>query len=352
MASQERRKSGWRSRAAAALVGLALSLIACELGARWLYLRDYQREARQYDEARMMLIREPDRDYEYRMKPDHSGSNTLAGHTWRLTTNSRGFRGREIAPRKTPSRFRMLFLGDSVTFGVGVEDDEVFTELVAAESGDGGRAIEVVNLGVPGYNLHQECALLEEQIDLWNPDVVALTLGPNDAEPQFTVPPHPRHALRKVRFWFLERTRETLNDLFHGSAEHHPLKRLRYDVDWTAGFEPDNPKRRLARTAFARMAGLCRDREIPLLTLYANTCDTTLLDDAYSMVRNAFADWARAEGVPHVDLFERQAARGHRELWINHDAHPNALGHELIAEGWLEALRPMIAKAELDSAPR
>src|SRR3989344_8286280 len=43
-----------------------------------------------------------------------------------ISTNSFGFRGKEISQKKPTSVFRILLLGDSMTLGWGVEDDETF----------------------------------------------------------------------------------------------------------------------------------------------------------------------------------------------------------------------------------
>jgi len=247
-----------------------------------------------------------------------------------------------VEPARKPGTTRILFLGDSVTFGVGVEDDEVFPLLVEKRLNErespGGRRWETINLSAPGYNLAQESALLEEQFDLWNPDLVALTMGPNDAEPQYSVPPHPRHFLRDERLWFLERVRAAANDILFGGDERYRLRRLQYDVDWLSGWADGSPKRRRARRALSRIAERCRSRGVPFLSMYVNTFDPTLLDDGYARVRSTLAAWAREEGVPHIDLFERQAELGFQKLWINGDAHPNALGHRVIADSWVEAI--------------
>ena len=51
-----------------------------------------------------------------------------------LTTNSRGLRERELPLAKPAGARRVVFLGDSVTFGAGVNDDEPFPRLLEAAS--------------------------------------------------------------------------------------------------------------------------------------------------------------------------------------------------------------------------
>ncbi len=82
--------------------------------------------------------------------------------------NKYGYRGATHGPERT-ARKRLLFLGDSFTWGFGVEEGELFTSLMESESGG---EIEVVNMGVSGYSTDQELLLWERKGRLWKPDEV------------------------------------------------------------------------------------------------------------------------------------------------------------------------------------
>ena len=69
----------------------------------------------------------------------------------------------------------IVFLGDSTTFGWGVEAEEAFPELVGAALGQ-----RVANLAVPGYGVDQSVALFERQGLAERPSRVVLTLSEND----------------------------------------------------------------------------------------------------------------------------------------------------------------------------
>jgi hypothetical protein len=64
-------------------------------------------------------------------------------------------------------RPRVLMLGDSITFGSGVRDEETFCALMA-------QRYDVVNLGVEGYGTDQELLKLEREGLAYHPDVVVL----------------------------------------------------------------------------------------------------------------------------------------------------------------------------------
>jgi hypothetical protein len=102
----------------------------------------------------------------------------------RIRTDSHGFRiGHEVGPKK-PGTFRIVIIGDSFTFGPSVHEEHLYTNVLErALAGRTVRPVEVVNLGVTGYGVHQEHAVLEEEGFALHPDLVieALYLG-NDLQ--------------------------------------------------------------------------------------------------------------------------------------------------------------------------
>ena len=97
---------------------------------------------------------------------------------WHVDHNSSGMReNREINPPK--KKRRMLFLGDSFTWGFGVAENERFTELI--ENRLNQKDWEVLNMGVSGYSTDQEYLLFEQQGIQFDPDLVVLCfLSTND----------------------------------------------------------------------------------------------------------------------------------------------------------------------------
>lgn len=97
--------------------------------------------------------------------------------------NGMGLRGPEITLRKPEGVKRLLVLGDSFAFGVGVDESHLLTthlrRLLEASSGE---RWEVVNMAVSGYSTDQELILFEELGARLAPDVVLLVACDNDFE--------------------------------------------------------------------------------------------------------------------------------------------------------------------------
>lgn len=92
-----------------------------------------------------------------------------------VTINSLGFRGREIERKKSKDRFRIVVIGDSFTFGLGVGDSLTYSAQLEKMMNVGDKnQFEVLNLGIPGYNLEQYYIVLNEKVLPLDPDFLLL----------------------------------------------------------------------------------------------------------------------------------------------------------------------------------
>lgn len=114
-----------------------------------------------------------------RLSPGYDG--WFAGVPVRI--NALGFRDpRDYSPAKAPGTFRILVLGDSVTFGHGATYETTYPYLLEQQLRSWRPDVrwEVWNLGVPGYNTAQELAYLKLIGDAYAPDLVVVGFFPND----------------------------------------------------------------------------------------------------------------------------------------------------------------------------
>ena len=104
-------------------------------------------------------------------------NNILGGRTIEIATNSLGYRNREIGPKHGT---RLLFLGDSITFGDYLHEEETFVRIVEGLAATDERAWETINAGVGGVSLANELAILEETGLSLLPDAVVVCYYLND----------------------------------------------------------------------------------------------------------------------------------------------------------------------------
>jgi lysophospholipase L1-like esterase len=122
-----------------------------------------------------------DPDVDYRLRPNASGHMSSPEYSADIRINSLGFRGPEISPAKKPGVVRVLFLGDSFTFGHGLRENETLPFAVGErlEREYPGK-FEVVNGGVYGYSTADELNLFAKYGVALKPDIVVTLFMMND----------------------------------------------------------------------------------------------------------------------------------------------------------------------------
>jgi len=115
---------------------------------------------------------------QHRLKP----GQTAWTHAEPVRTNSLGYRGPEWSATPAAGICRVLALGDSQTFGVGVAEEDTWPARLAAtlSASDPDRDWEVLNAGVPGTNTWQHRVLMEELQASASPQLVVLGFFVND----------------------------------------------------------------------------------------------------------------------------------------------------------------------------
>lgn len=123
---------------------------------------------------------EPDSTLYWKLRPSLPPTLVFGkvGNAEMRFTVSTTAEGRRTVPAPArPFARTVVCLGDSCTFGVGVNDEETFPARLVELLGDA----RVVNAGVPAYSAYQGRRLLESQLDAWRPSAVTIQFGFNDA---------------------------------------------------------------------------------------------------------------------------------------------------------------------------
>jgi lysophospholipase L1-like esterase len=156
-------------------LGLASALVALFLAE--IVLRALPGPQQEGGLRRLHRLR-PDQPWLFDLMP---GARTTLGISGDVVyeINADGYRGPLVAPEKPPGVFRVVVMGDSISFGFGVADGEGWVrqlEVLAAAR----QPVEVVNLGVGGYNPYNEVALFAHRGARYQPDLVLVQFCVND----------------------------------------------------------------------------------------------------------------------------------------------------------------------------
>ena len=294
--------------------------------------------------------------------------------------NDLGFRGHEPDPALDgDAGLRVVCLGDSFTFGWGVEDDETYpvrleAALAAARERAGAGPAEVLNVGLPGYNTWQEHRLYEKLVRSMAPDVVVLGWYLNDLDPLSfgvtgTLAPldHPLAGTALLDYWVRKLRKRYPKFEFEGfdQAAAQELKPF-YDqnrplVEHNSGHpEARRYVERNLNDLGALLDDVVADGALPVLVIFPSvgqvdalkaaraekTADELAADRAIiARIQEDLTASCAARGVAVVDLLDPFMDSDVRPYGEIDQSHPSAHGYVITAERVLGALEAQGALA-------
>ncbi|MGE5344361.1 MAG: SGNH/GDSL hydrolase family protein [Acidithiobacillales bacterium] len=119
-----------------------------------------------------------------RLRPNTIGMirhHSVSGLDVVIRVNSIGLRYDELGP-KSPDEFRVLVLGDSITFGDFLPEEETWSRRMEELTRGRAKTIRFINAGLPGAGTLEEFWLFQEIKDVVKPDLVLVGMYLNDAQ--------------------------------------------------------------------------------------------------------------------------------------------------------------------------
>ena len=344
----------WTGRLALLLVALLVSLGAAELYVRSFYtfapLIQLGTGGNRLSDEVVHSLFEADPVTMWRMRPSLVAAKEHFAFRGRLS-NPQRVRSNVIIPmEKAANEIRILFLGDSVTFGWGLELEQTFADRTEKMLDERFPELDFtsINAGVPGFALLQGVRLLEAEGWSYRPDLVVTSFGSND-----------------VAFWGAGDQGDF--ELFaRWNAQQPPawlawssLARLTFNALWSWSTPDSNsgPRRpRLTPEEFGGLLKRMRDESrehgaalLILVSAYAVELDgTRSYRDDYQREAIELGSSLRLGAtrepalVNSVALFtDALAGRDPSEVLFDH-IHPNAAGNEILARALVAHIAPWI----------
>ena len=328
----------------------------------------------------------------YRLRPGYRGRLATDEFDTTVRINARGYRGEEFSSQRTDG-FRILAIGDSFTFGWGVEDTETYAsqlkQLLSVR--DPSPAIDVINAGfAAGYSpdtyylylkreglavnpdlvivgvyvgndldspaafenewLEQDADGLPLRILNRNSHVVGNMLLPRDVPLRYRVPLlHRLHLFQGVAdLWWMVRAAQRSSLL--GAATLHAASSANDEsvpyIYRTTYAERTNTVMRRVESLFRGMKSVAAEAQVPLLFMIIpeqvqmSTAAFSGLPAEIDKPQRLLREFFDREHLPYIDLLPslREAAAG-GALYFPRDGHWNAAGHAAGARQLVDAVR-------------
>jgi hypothetical protein len=266
--------------------------------------------------------------------------------------NADRLRDRDYPSPKPPGRTRVLFLGDSFTFGMGVPDvDSTFVEIIERELNRGrpeGSEIDVLNGGLPGSLPRKWLKLYERIEDSFDPDLVIMVFFLRDgtrlsARGFFFPPLRERVVARNEASWwyrhsFVYRKIRDRHDWGEVSAQYTDL--------FLQAYFGDEQETRLWRVAQEDMLEIRRRAEersagvgFVVFPILADLTDRY----PFRSICDEVESFGRENELPTVSLLPVFEGEHAPDLWVSEfNHHPNERAHAMVAESLLPFVRDLL----------
>jgi lysophospholipase L1-like esterase len=268
-----------------------------------------------------------------------------------VSTNAQSFRADYPIGAKPAGTFRIVCLGDSVTFGYRVPpvwperprdynpEWQPYPMLLEKElrTANPNRRIEVFPMAVPGYTSHQGLAWLRRDIGYLQPDVVIASFGWNDA----SLSDAPDREAIDTR-WSPVAIRWLID---HSQAFAHATRWLRSRNTAMAN-TPHIPVPRVSQQEyvdnFKAIVGLAKDHGAAVIVIGAPYRDSKT-NPTEATLMTQYRSWLKSEmqqsQTPYLEILELTEAAGSvNEGFFGELIHPNHMGHRLMASELLKLM--------------
>ena len=258
-----------------------------------------------------------------------------------VRVNNVGFRDRDVPPRS--SAYRIAVVGDSFTWGQGIEQKERYSDLLEQALGPG---YEVFNFGKPGNNMPEHLDVLTQALAI-HPDFVLLQLYINDWE----TPQMERPAMPPLLPTPLEGTLEghsLLYDLLVNQIQ--TLEEKTGLVDNYVAYmarnlrDPNLPNAKQAYGQLAEFFDRAHAAHVGVGAVLFPAPDALGpygRDYPFGYLHEGTARVCENKQVPFLDLLPIYVTVADpRSLWVDpFDAHPNAISNRMAADAILKRFR-------------
>lgn len=282
------------------------------------------------------ILIQPDAACSYILKPDQDVVRFFA-HT---RINHYGMRSDEVTPNHNPGTLRLLFLGDSVTYGTTrVDQNGLFTEILHRELPEiAHRPLEVLNASAGAWAPHNELSYIQSR-GIFQSDFVLLVLNDGDlSQPRATMADVGDNLPQK-------RPLTAIGELFSRFVVPHVVRMVRRQ---DAG---DSVAADAGEVTRDNLAVLDKFRELvnaqgatPVIVYIPFRKDIPQQSRASALALHA---WSDEHSVAIIDLTSAELGNATKDISLDDGTHLNARGHLVVARAIEQAWTQVAAANSL-----
>ena len=248
--------------------------------------------------------------------------------------NPQGLRDHTYPLAKEDGTYRILVLGDSMTFGWGGNFENTYPKTLERTLNEKRPKIktrskpikkyEVINTGVGNYNTVQEFTYFRERGIKYDPDMVLLGFYLNDAE---ETPVRVGGFIRENSYAFIL-LGQSWDVVMRGLNRRKPYEQYYLDL------YSDTAKGWIAcKEALQDLVALCKKNNIDLRIMIIPELHSPNENYRFGKVHSLVSEVGKRSGTPVFDLLPAFQGVDPPSLWVTRgDPHPSDKAHDIIAQ--------------------
>jgi len=287
------------------------------------------------------------------------GSASFEDNAW-YRINRDGIRDGDYSRTRPEGTFRIAAVGDSCTFGFGLELEDTWPKQLERELQRTNPHAEVINFGVMGYNTPQEGERIQEKVLGYSPDLIIIGYSLNDigvfsrerrelstykGYDSFMATgigfvdkllPHSKTYLLIKNRLYLKKTNADKLPPQYSKDGYKFLKRGYERYYFDAYQEAENWN--ILNAAFAKIRDLTQPKIPVLFVIHTELqeMDHYLFTEIHEIVKKLCQDY----GFPVLDPLTEMLTYKARDLRISAaNIHPNAMGNKIFSQAIARYLR-------------
>jgi lysophospholipase L1-like esterase len=244
-----------------------------------------------------------------------------------IKINSDGFRDVEYTIEKPNNTIRIIVLGDSITFGWGVNLSDTYVKILEKKLNELNTTLnfQVMNLGVSGYNTLEEIEFLKQKGMKYNPDIIIIGYVAGDLENNTKIktgefPKKANEIVSKYYSNLTEKEKEILRGLFSSQL-------LREDMNKNF----DIYLEKFVLIPLSELVAYQKHGKPKIIIVF--------LTDITKKEKERIKELGKRHGFCIIDVTENLKKYNFESIILHkNDHHYNELGHRIIADTILEKL--------------
>lgn len=264
--------------------------------------------------------------------------------------NAFGFRDKKYRLRKENS-LRIIFIGDSLTYGWNIALENTYHKHLERLFHSSGYDVDVMGMGMVGYNTEQEYYLIREKALVFEPDMIVLQITMNDFErilgiktyqegQNLTLIPYHDYSIP----FMMKKTKLTASLMKHS----HLFKFINLKLSWLKSEnDPDYLPQEVfllgEENSFKYFKKINKLLDRRGIRFVGAVFPFRQLEDVYpyTSLHQRLQHEFKEMGAPCLDLHSALNGERREDFWGSR-LHPNAQGYEAASRAIFEFLKPLL----------